>query len=105
MEKIYKDAGERIFLTRSMRGYTRESLAELAGISPKFLYEIEMGRKGFSALVLYHISNALKVDCDYILTGKQNSVYDQGLVNVLALFENDKTEKIANILRDIYELI
>lgn len=105
MINLYKDAGERILLTRVMRGYTRERLAELAEISPKFLYEIEAGRKGFSALVLHNLCKALKVDCDYILTGKQETVYDQKLVGVLELFAKDKTEKIAHILRDIHELL
>lgn len=35
MKDIYKEAGERIMLTRIMRGYTREALAELADISTK----------------------------------------------------------------------
>ena len=30
MINVYKKAGERIFLTRSMRGYTRETLADYA---------------------------------------------------------------------------
>ena len=36
-------------------------LAELADISPRFLYEIETGRKGFSAEVYYKIGQALDV--------------------------------------------
>lgn len=55
MITLYKEAGERILLVRIMRGYTRETLAERAAISPKFLYEIETGRKGFSAAVLFNL--------------------------------------------------
>lgn len=105
MINLYKSAGERVLLTRVMRGYTRETLAELAEISPKFLYEIETGKKGFSALVLHNLCKALNVDCDYILTGKQVAMYDQNLVGVLELFQKDKTEQITNILKEIYELI
>ena len=105
MINVYKSAGERILLTRVMRGYTRETLAELADISPKFLYEIETGKKGFSALVLHNLCKALKVDCDYILTGKQETVYNQSLVGVLELFEKDKTEQIALVLKEIYALL
>lgn len=39
--KLDKSIGERIMILRSERGYTRKTLAELAGISSKFLYEIE----------------------------------------------------------------
>lgn len=105
MMKIYKKAGERIYLTRVMRGYTREDLAELAFISPKFLYEIETGRKGFSAVVLYNVCQALKVDCDYIMTGKENVGYDQKLMNTLQLFNKKQTEKISEILKEIYDLM
>lgn len=105
MMKIYQKAGERIYLTRVMRGYTREDLAELAFISTKFLYEIETGRKGFSAVVLYNICQALKVDCDYILSGKEKESYDQKLMNTLQLFNEKQTEQISVILKEIYDLM
>ena len=57
-------AGERIMILRGERGYTREQLAELADISEKFLYEIEMGKKGFSATTLMNICDALEVSLD-----------------------------------------
>ena len=105
MMAVYKEAGERILLMRVMRGYTRESLAELASISPKFLYEIETGKKGFSSIVLYNICKALKVDCDYILSGKEKVDYDQKLLEVLQLFDKNQTESISVILKSIYELL
>lgn len=104
MMNVYKSAGERILLTRGRRGYTRETLAELADISPKFLYEIETGRKGFSALVLHNLCKALEVDCDYIITGKQ-VIYNQNLIGQLELFTQDKMEQIADILKEINGLL
>lgn len=59
---IYKNAGRQILELRQELGYTRKELAEAVGITEKFLYEIEYGRKGFSALNLYYISCALQVD-------------------------------------------
>ncbi|MCH5263652.1 MAG: helix-turn-helix transcriptional regulator [Lachnospiraceae bacterium] len=50
--------------------YTREAFAEIIGISTKFLYEIETGKKGFSANTLYKIATSFGVSCDYIITGK-----------------------------------
>ncbi len=67
---IYVEAGKRVHAVRIMRGYTKKQLAGLASITPKFLYEIENGKKGFSAQVLYNLCNALEVDCDYIMTGR-----------------------------------
>lgn len=105
MINIYKDAGQRIFLIRTMRGYTREYLAEAADISAKFLYEIENGKKGFSAVVLYRICKVLEVGCDYIMSGKGDVVeYDHKLLGILEMFENEQTEKIGVILKEIYEL-
>ncbi|MDE6627051.1 MAG: helix-turn-helix domain-containing protein [Lachnospiraceae bacterium] len=105
MMALYKEAGERILLARVMRGYTRECLAELASISPKFLYEIETGRKGFSAIVLYNLCNALKVNSDYILTGTEKVEYDHKLVEILQLFNQSQTERLSVILKQIYELL
>ncbi len=90
---------------RVMRGYTRDTLVEMASISPKFLYEIENGKTGFSAIVLYNLCNALKVDCDYILTGKESVSYDHKLVEILQLFNQRQTECISAILKKIYELL
>ena len=104
MINVYKTAGERILLTRVMRGYTREYLAEVASISAKFLYEIETGKKGFSALVLYKLCEALKVDCDYILTGKNRVDYDKKLIETLQLFDESQTEQINVILQEIHKL-
>lgn len=105
MEELYKKSGERIHSVRNIRGYTREELAELAGISPKFLYEVENGKKGFSGAVLYHICRALEVDCDYILTGEAAKEYDKELLGALELFEKDKSDHLANILREIHEIM
>lgn len=46
---------------------TREELANLADISAKFLYEIEYGKKGFSAFTLYKIVQAFNVSFDIII--------------------------------------
>ena len=39
--------GYRIRELREMHNYTREEIAEMVEISPKFLYEIESGKKDF----------------------------------------------------------
>lgn len=101
---IYKEAGKRIQDVRNMRGYTREDLATKAGISPKFLYEIETGRKGFSAGNLYYMCIALEVRMDYIMLGDAGKDYDQKLMGVLELFEQRQTDCLEIALKAIYEL-
>ena len=45
MKVLQQKTGYRIMKIRLERHYSREYLAELADISPKFLYEIEIGKK------------------------------------------------------------
>lgn len=71
MKKFYYDAGIRIRNLREEGKFTREKFSEIVDISPKFLYEIETGQKGFSADTLYRISKGLSVSCEYILSGKE----------------------------------
>lgn len=101
---LYKAAGKRIYDVRNMRGYTREFLAEKAGISPKFLYEIETGRKGFSAGNLYYMCIALEVRMDYIMFGDTGEGYDGRLMGVIELFEEKHTDFLEKLLKAIYDL-
>ena len=68
---LYLQAGIRIQRLRKNYHLTRNEMSELVGISSKFIYEIELGKKGFSASVLYKIADAFGVNCDYIMTGKE----------------------------------
>lgn len=105
LAEVYKEAGRRIYELRNMRGYTREHFAEMVGISPKFLYEIETGKKGFSAGNLYLMSNALEVRTDYILYGDEESECDKRLIGTLELFEQKQTETLDVILQNIHKLL
>lgn len=99
------EAGKRIKCLREARNYTREELAEKADISAKFLYEIEVGKKGFSADTLSRIANALSVSCDFIMFGTDSP--DKNLdnaVGVLNKFDSNQMERILNILEMIYDL-
>lgn len=69
MQSIYIEAGKRIRKLREIRGMSREEFAERIGISSKFLYEIETGKKGFSAQTLSLVAESLDTSCDYILFG------------------------------------
>ena len=97
-----KKVGERIAYLRVANHYTREVLAELIGISPKFLYEIETGKKGFSADTLYKISMTLGVSSDYILTGRvRGEGINQGIVELFDESQLRRTEDILQLIHDI----
>lgn len=73
----YKEIGERIASLRVKKSYSRDCFARQIGVSARFLYDLEAGRKGFSVWVLYNISQALSVSCDYIVTGQEDSHYEK----------------------------
>lgn len=100
-----RDVGERIKRLRESNNYTRDAFAEKVGISPKFLYEIEMGRKGFSADTLVKISKAVSVSCDYIMLGTKtdNKVVDD-VVCELEGFKPDQMGQVRDILKMIRKL-
>lgn len=104
MKSINKEMGERIFIARSMKGYTREFLVERAGISAKFLYEIETGRKGFSSSVLSSLCSALGLSADYVLFGREDMTCNKQLVGTLELFGQQQAEVLVTILNEIYRL-
>lgn len=66
---LYKEVGRRIYNLRAKHNYTRSYLAGLIHISPKFLYEIENGRKGFTVQVLVNLADAFGTTCDYLVHG------------------------------------
>ena len=100
-----KRVGERIRFLRESNDYTRDDLASRAHISSKFLYEIEMGRKGFSAEVLLDISKVLSVSCDYLLTGRRNSSGNtEKAAIILESIDPWQMGKVEDILRLIQEI-
>ena len=98
-----KEIGERIAYLRVVNHYTREALAEKIGITPKFLYDIETGKKGFSARTLYMIAKSLGVSCDYIITGVDGK--DKLDMAVVAMFEPQQQKRIIEVLEVIYDLL
>ena len=101
MQKVNKDVGLRIAMLRDKSGLSREVLSGLAGISSKFLYEIECGKKGMSAYTLYNIANALNVSADYLLTGEGNTDTSTRVNSMLSTFSPEDIAHIENILREI----
>lgn len=94
------EVGERIRELRESQNYTREGLAEKVDISAKFLYEIEVGKKGFSADTLCRVSQALSVSCDYIMYGEEKEHRSaEKIICVLEMLEPKQVSKVQDILR------
>lgn len=102
---INNQVGERIRELRESQNYSREAFAEKVDISAKFLYEIEVGKKGFSAEVLCRISEALSVSCDYILFGKDNMYSgNEKIISLLDMLKPKQVSKMQDIVKILYEM-
>jgi len=73
MKDFNVGVGSRIKEKRLSLHLTRDKLADLAKISDKFLYDIELGRKGMSAVTLHKIAQALGVSADWLLDGCEHN--------------------------------
>lgn len=96
--------GTRIKEIRERNHFTREELAENAEISSKFLYEIEMNHRGFSAMNLLKISKALGVSTDYILTGAKEADGNRDLIHIIESFDASQISQVKRILLIMLEL-
>lgn len=90
--------GKRIREIREKQRISREELASMVEITPKFLYEVENGKKGISARNLYKIAVVLSVSCDYLLTGEEYSKHSK-----LDELGKDKLKKLEEIVKRVYE--
>ncbi len=104
MNDFYEKAGLRIRELRETQRFTREQFSEMVDISPKFLYEIETGQKGFSADTLHRIAKGLSVTCEYILSGRKSKALSEEVKYVLAQFNESQTETVCELLKLICKL-
>lgn len=74
---LKREMGKRLEEVREGRGLTREEVAEKAGISTKFLYEVERGKKGISAQTLLRLAQILAVSNDYLMKGEETMVWNE----------------------------
>ena len=75
--------GGRIRRQREYMGYTREQLAELLDVTPKFCSDIELGVKGMSVPTLSKLSATLRLSTDYILFGQDTGVASEPIMRML----------------------
>ena len=75
--------GERIRRQREYMGFTRDQLAELLDITPKFCSDIELGVKGMSIPTLCKLSKVLHISTDYILFGQETGATYEPIMRML----------------------
>lgn len=93
------EMGERLKKQRLLLGYSRERLAEIADITPRFCYDLELGLKNMSLGTLCRLSDALHVSTDYILFGDcHNEDEFQSINSILSLCPKDKISHLEQII-------
>lgn len=95
--------GERIRLGRKTNNLTREKLAELIDVSPRFLAEVESGKVGVSLQTLKNLSIALSTSTDYLLGLDNENHFSQLeiLCNQLSSIDEKYFPLITAIVKEI----
>lgn len=75
--KMLSEMGARITKQRKIMQLTQEDLADLMGVSPQMISNLEQGKKGIRTENLVKLCSVLKVSADYLLFGmsSNNSLY------------------------------
>lgn len=103
MKLDVKATGQRIKKIRIQQNITQEKLAEMANITPHYVYEIESGLKTMSIHILASISQSLKISSDYLLFGdhildKESSSDHDALEYMTARLNEQQRKQVTDIL-------
>lgn len=94
--------GARIRECRELMGYTREQLAEKVNVSPRFIYDIELGNKGMSMETLAKMGDALNIPVDYILLGRkaENMPISPETLALIERCPDDRMDNLNEIIKN-----
>lgn len=95
--------GKNIRFYRENRGYTREKLAELLSVSPKFLYDCEVGSVGISLSILKKVCEILGVSDDCLIWDKESEKLD--ISERLKHIPSEHIELIEKLIQNQLEII
>ena len=85
--------------TRIERSLTQEIVAELAGVSPVYYCQIELGNKSPSLETLINIAEAMHVSVDTLIYGVRK---DSRVQDLLQLFEKCDEKQMAKLHKLLY---
>jgi len=97
-----KSMGERIRHRREELNISREQLAELLDVSPKFIADIECGIRGVSLKRLVLLSTNLLISTDYILFGDSPSS-NHIFLELINTCPDTKKLQLINIIKQIID--
>lgn len=101
MKKDFANTIKKIRLSKNM---TQEQVAELAGINPKYLGEIERGLKSPTVVVVRKLADALSVPICSIMSARACPCNDAGISQEVAFLLDGKKEKEVKKVLKLIEL-
>lgn len=89
-----RSIGRRIRIARRDRGLTGEQFAELCGINPTYLRQLEGGSKTPSLPLFVSLCNTLKVSPNYLLADVTENNETQGIEILAQIYQTGTPRQI-----------
>lgn len=107
-EKCLHNLGKVIRLTRRKKKMTQEDLGELAGISPKYLGEVELGRSNPTVMFLTKIAWALEIEITDLFIGckgeqKEVAFIYVEIISLLRRLDQSDLQKVHRVFKAMVE--
>lgn len=100
------EIGGRLRKQREFLGLSRETFAERVSLSPQFIAEIELGKKGLSLDTLLRICECFEISADYLLFGNRTRpIADTPLDTLLRELPPDYLPMAENMLGALHDTI
>jgi len=107
LDDVAIQIGARIRTARKSKGLSQEKLAEMCGMHPTYIGQVERGEKNVTVINVYRIAEALGVGLEDLFQGigKQGqgrgSILFNEIVDILSGLSESKQQSVIKILRDI----
>lgn len=99
------EIGNRLKNLRINSDMSREQLAERAGVSAKFVYDIERGVKGMSAETLGRLAKALGQTCDFLIRGVGDETDSrQKVMNIIEQYDDRQITALLHLLQAVEDI-
>ncbi len=108
MNKNMIDVGARIREGRKKMHLTQNELAEMIGISPSHMSDIENGKKTIKLDIFMRLTEALQVSADWILRTnipQVSSIHNEELSSLLSDCTPSEAQSIIKMLRELKNAI
>lgn len=96
------NVGERIKYFRTIKGYTTNKLANMAGISQSYLRDVELGNKNPTIEVLSYVCDALDISLhDFFDEQTQKTIQNDPLIEKIYQLSPEQKKHLLNFLNSI----